>query len=68
MPEDVRPRSIGRRSRRSMCGGSFGVIRYHFGPAEFCSKRCLNRFLSNRTDRPTSLKEWIEEVRKGRGT
>jgi hypothetical protein len=32
----------------------------------FCGKRCLNRYLANRTEQPTSLKEWIEETRKKR--
>jgi hypothetical protein len=64
MPQDVRNNPIGRRARCSICGGSFGFIRYRFGRLEFCGKRCLNRYLASRTDQPRSLREWIEETRK----
>jgi hypothetical protein len=47
-----------------MCGGDFRSIRYRFERAQFCTKRCLDRHLASRTERPTSLKAWIEEARQ----
>jgi hypothetical protein len=66
MPKDIPHKSIGRRSRCSFCGGSFGIVRFRFERLEFCGKRCLNRYLAKRTEQPTSLQEWIEETRKKR--
>jgi hypothetical protein len=67
MPKKTSRKSVGRRARCSLCGGGFGVIRFRFELREFCSKRCLNRYLASRIERPWSLKEWIEEVRKAQG-
>jgi hypothetical protein len=69
MHRNTRPRSIGRWPWCAMCGGNFRSIGYPFGRAEFCTKRCLDRYLADRggqTEWPTSSKKWIEESRKKR--
>ena len=69
MERERKPRSRprGRATKCATCGGKFRPIRYHFGHSECCSKRCLDRFLAKRTDHPTSLKAWINEVRTTKG-
>ena len=46
MHGNIRPRSVGRWAGRVMCGGNFRSIRYPFEHAEFCTKRCLDRYLA----------------------
>ena len=48
MHRNTRPRSIGRWPWCAMCGGNFRSIGYPFGRAEFCTKRCLDRYLADR--------------------
>ena len=52
------------KARCATCDREFGRIRYRFLHREFCSKRCLNLYLARRTEKPTSLKEWIALSRR----
>jgi hypothetical protein len=36
------------------------LIRHRFAHKQFCSKRCLDEYLANSMQRPSSLKQWLD--------
>jgi hypothetical protein len=61
MKSDVtNPRPNKPKPRCEICNSSFGLIRHRFAHKHFCSNRCLDWYLANRKQQPSSLKQWID--------
>jgi hypothetical protein len=55
MKSDVtNPRPNKPKPRCEICNGCFGLIRHRFAHKQFCSNRCLDRYLANRKQQPSS--------------
>jgi hypothetical protein len=58
--DETNPRPNKPKPRCEICNGSFGLIRHRFAQRQFCSNRCLDRYLAKRKQQPSSLKQWID--------
>ena len=67
MHRNIRPRSVGRWAWCVMCGGNFRSIRYPFEHAEFCTKRCLDRYFLPGPCRGRAAHEFERVVQKRAG-
>jgi hypothetical protein len=57
---ETNPKPIKPTPRCEICNGKFGLIRHRFAHKQFCSKRCLDEYLANSMQRPSSLKQWLD--------
>ena len=46
------------------CNGSFGLVRYRFGPNAFCSKRCLSEYKADNERRKSRIRTWSDFLQK----
>jgi hypothetical protein len=66
LPEEGPPMTSNETRRKPMkstprcdiCNGKFGLIRHRFAQKQFCSKRCLNQYLVERKQQPSSVTQW----------
>src|SRR5262245_34283035 len=45
------------KARCEICNGAFGLIRHRFASKQFCSKQCLERYLTDREQEPSRITE-----------
>jgi hypothetical protein len=48
------------KARCEICDGSFGLIRHRFESKQFCSKQCLEQYLTERKQQASKFKQWID--------
>jgi hypothetical protein len=54
------------KARCEICNGSFGLIRHRYASKQFCSKQCLDSYLTRIKQQASSFKQWIDFSRNDR--
>ena len=55
------------KARCEICNGGFGLVRHRFASKQFCSKHCLEQYLTEREQQASKLKQWIDLARTTKG-